>query len=494
MNLALVLARVGLAAVFAIAGVAKMADREGTARAAREFGLGRFAPLAASTVPLVELALAATLVPATSARFAAAGAALLFVVFASVIGIALAHGRRPDCHCFGKLHSSAAGPGMFVRNACLAALAVLVAARPVPHAGWLELASSGAALLVAAQSLLAFTLLRRYGRALRRIEELEAGVERRAALAAGDEAPEFTLPRLGGGEVALHDLLAPARSLLLLFVDPGCGPCHELVPELAGWLDGRVTPVFISRGEVDANATFADHGEVLLQREHEVAELYAAEATPSAILISSDGRIEQPLATGHGAIEELARVTAEPTVVSESRVAGRARVMATAAAAGLATTAAAAKASPSDQAQRSVDPGLQAIAAALRAAGPGLAAAEKRSQKAVRAQTNPNLGQKLLKARRTAARDALAAERREVIALRDKLKKVTLSTTSERAAYNARTFGVMGLDLLAQSLQKRERSIGAAPRVALPLINDSQRLFLRALDAITASAKFLGPA
>src|SRR5690348_1071380 len=102
----LVFVRIGLAAVFAVAGVAKLMDREGSAGAARGFGLGSFASVAALVVPLVELTLAPALIPASSARFAAAGAAALLATFTVAIGVALARGRRPDCHCFGQLHSS----------------------------------------------------------------------------------------------------------------------------------------------------------------------------------------------------------------------------------------------------------------------------------------------------------------------------------------------------------------------------------------------------
>src|SRR5262249_60555088 len=115
---------------------------EGSARAAREFGPGRFAPVAAVLVPLVELALAAALFPASSARFAAAGAAMLLAAFAVAIAVALARGRRPDCRCFGKLHSYQAAPAALLRNTALAALAVLVVLRPAAQPGWLELAAS----------------------------------------------------------------------------------------------------------------------------------------------------------------------------------------------------------------------------------------------------------------------------------------------------------------------------------------------------------------
>lgn len=489
--LVLVYVRIGLAAVFAIAGAAKLADRQGAGRAAREFGLGRFAPFLAATVPFVELALAATLVPASSARFAAIGAALLLAAFAIAIAIALAHGRRPDCHCFGKLHSSAAGPGTLLRNAGLAALAMLVATRPAPRAGWVELASSGVALLVAVQSLLAFSLLRRYGRALRRIEELETGVERPAVLAAGDEAPDFTLPRLAGGEVTLRGLLAPARSLLLLFVDPTCAPCHELVPQMGGWLDERITPVFISGGELDANGVFAEYGEVVLQREREVAELYGADATPSAILIGPDGRIEQPLATGRAAIQEL--VTVELAVsVDASRdtrtpavpAVPPARFPRTAAIAAGGTLIAAAPAGAANRMLRKID-GI------LTAAEPRLAAAAARAAKAVRAQATLATGS-TVRAKQAAARKALEAERRQVLAVRTTLSKLTLGTSAGRDAINARTFAMASLDLFAQSLRKQESAIGASPKVALALLDESRILFQRSLDVSALAARLLG--
>lgn len=90
MTSALVFARIGLAAILAFAGVAKLADREGSARAAREFGLVRLASAAAVLVPVVELGLAAALVPASSAQVAAAGVVVLLSAFTAAMAVALA--------------------------------------------------------------------------------------------------------------------------------------------------------------------------------------------------------------------------------------------------------------------------------------------------------------------------------------------------------------------------------------------------------------------
>jgi uncharacterized membrane protein YphA (DoxX/SURF4 family) len=68
MDAALLIARLLLAAVFTLAGVAKLADREGSRQAIVDFG----APSAIAAplgllLPLAELVVAATLLPASTA-------------------------------------------------------------------------------------------------------------------------------------------------------------------------------------------------------------------------------------------------------------------------------------------------------------------------------------------------------------------------------------------------------------------------------------------
>src|SRR5205807_1270564 len=109
--------RLALAVIFLIAGVAKLADPGGSRAALRDFGIpARLARLLGPALPLAELATAAALIPATSARWGALAALVLLGGFVAAIAGALAKGRKPDCHCFGQLHSAPAGRSTLVRN------------------------------------------------------------------------------------------------------------------------------------------------------------------------------------------------------------------------------------------------------------------------------------------------------------------------------------------------------------------------------------------
>ncbi len=204
--------RLLLALVFAVAGIAKLADREGARAAAAEFGLGwRLAGPVSFVVPVLELGVAVALLPGVSAPWAAAAAAGLLVAFVLAIGVNLARGRRPDCHCFGQLHSAPAGPAALGRNVVLGAVAGLVAVAgfrdPGPSAvGWLS--GVGAvviagfavgAVVVALLGWLAYALLRQQGRLLIRLDTLEATLA-----AHGIEVPsagELEEPGLAVGRV-----------------------------------------------------------------------------------------------------------------------------------------------------------------------------------------------------------------------------------------------------------------------------------------------------
>jgi hypothetical protein len=72
------------------------------------------------------LVVAATLLPASTAWWGALGALALLSVFVAGIGINLARGRTPECHCFGQLHSAPAGWKTLARNGILAAVAGFV--------------------------------------------------------------------------------------------------------------------------------------------------------------------------------------------------------------------------------------------------------------------------------------------------------------------------------------------------------------------------------
>src|SRR5215213_9730839 len=120
-------ARLVLAGVFAGAGFAKLADRTGSRQAMVDFGLpAALANPLTILLPLAELAVALALISASTALWGAMGALALLVLFIAGISINLARGRKPDCHCFGQLHSAPAGWKTLARNGVLAALAAFL--------------------------------------------------------------------------------------------------------------------------------------------------------------------------------------------------------------------------------------------------------------------------------------------------------------------------------------------------------------------------------
>jgi thiol-disulfide isomerase/thioredoxin len=322
--------RLLLAGMFAVAAAAKLVDRRGAREAAAGFGVpAALTAAVAVALPLAELAVAALLVPTGTARAGAGGALVLLLAFCAAIAVAIARGRVPDCHCFGALHSAPAGPATLARNAALAAVAgAVLSAAPLSATAWLGdlTAPERAAVLVAAAALalaagcaaIAWQLLRAHGRLLQRVERLERGAD---PVAVGEPAPAFTLPGLHGRDVSLRSLQAAGAPVLLVFSDPGCGPCRALMPAVAEWqrrLAGRLTVAVISAGERErVQAEAAEHGlrDVLLSPDRAVAGAYAARGTPAAALIGADGLRRGEVAAGQSAIEALVRtVTGAPVV------------------------------------------------------------------------------------------------------------------------------------------------------------------------------------
>jgi uncharacterized membrane protein YphA (DoxX/SURF4 family) len=130
MDAAVLVARLLLAAAFAIAGAAKLTDLGASRAALAEFGLPhRMAIPAGTLLPFAELATAVALVPAATARAGATAALVLLLVFSAAVASSLARGESPNCQCFGQLRAAPVGPSTLARNFALALLAgfVLVA-------------------------------------------------------------------------------------------------------------------------------------------------------------------------------------------------------------------------------------------------------------------------------------------------------------------------------------------------------------------------------
>ena len=127
MNDALVIARLFLAAVFIVAGVAKLADRSGTRQALTNFAVPhRLAGPLLFLLPAAVFATATALAFPTTARWGASGSLVLLALFVVALTRVLRRGEAPDCHCFGQLHSKPASWMTVARNLMLALPAAYV--------------------------------------------------------------------------------------------------------------------------------------------------------------------------------------------------------------------------------------------------------------------------------------------------------------------------------------------------------------------------------
>ena len=337
MDLLILGIRVVLALVFAVAGGAKLLDVVGSRRSLEDFGVPMFLarPLAL-LLPLAELACAVALLVDPWALTGALGAAGLLILFVLAISLNLSRGRRPDCHCFGRLSSEPIGAATLIRNALLLALTgVILWQEPLHPSGWnsfaafapFELAITSAAAFLGAGLVftlwLALHILRQNGRLLVRLEAVEKKLNidpHSPGLPVGDFAPDFRLAALDGDPVSLEGLSTEDKPLLLIFIEPGCGACDSLLPDVGRWQRvhaGRLIAVPISRGEGEINrAKTAKHAVsgVLLQKERETAEAYKVAATPSAVWVTR-GKISSAVAVGVEAIQALvAQATLPPAL------------------------------------------------------------------------------------------------------------------------------------------------------------------------------------
>jgi hypothetical protein len=109
--------------------------------------------------------------------------------------------------------------------------------------------------------------------------------------------------------------LADDRACILTFVHPGCGACAALLPELARWHDPiteRIALTLVTPMEaIEAQQLAREHAltDVLVDEQSTVIHAYGVTATPSAVLVASDGTVRSAPVAGQVAIESLIRLT-----------------------------------------------------------------------------------------------------------------------------------------------------------------------------------------
>ncbi|MFM9905440.1 MAG: MauE/DoxX family redox-associated membrane protein [Pyrinomonadaceae bacterium] len=334
MEIVLLVIRLSLAAVFGVAGIAKLFDPAGSEKALGDFGVPRtLARPMVYVLPAFELAIAIALLFVQSSWFGAFGATALFVIFTGGMLYQMVKGNAPDCHCFGQLHSEPVGIGSIVRNLVMLIPAVILVTRGQANQG-LNLVNSnqdimqfviGLAVVALLLTVVLFlkTISEQQSQIMRRIELMElvsrdgSDVEREdighpnEGLPIGALVPDFELPDLDGNVISLAAIRKENIPVLFIFVSPTCTPCRALVPEFERWqneLNGKVKVVFVSNREAEDNRKkFAGQSTklILLQKDREVAELFRAKWTPMAVLMDTAGRIASFTAAGDLGLRDL---------------------------------------------------------------------------------------------------------------------------------------------------------------------------------------------
>lgn len=332
--LADLIARLGLATVFAFSGVAKLRRWTGTREMLVAFGVpARAASAAGSLLVGAELLIACGLLVPLAAWGSAVGAALLLLLFCVAIGMQLAKGSHPACQCFGAASSAPISGFTLLRNAGFLALAAIVLAfGPAALRTWqldqllqvtpvqallIACAVLGVALLGAVVALQLATLGRLSAAG---DDSLPMGAGRgpqKDGLAIGTLAPTFALTDTEGELVALEDLLARRKPAVLFFVRFDCPPCRALAPEVERWQHTYRDEMSIVR---ISNGMRPEDEYSLMQAGTEVSEVYHASGTPSAILVLPDGTVGSAVAQGSAAIRSLVKRAAAEQLLRPAAV------------------------------------------------------------------------------------------------------------------------------------------------------------------------------
>jgi cytochrome oxidase Cu insertion factor (SCO1/SenC/PrrC family) len=235
----------------------------------------------------------------------------------------MARGEAPDCHCFGQISSSPAGPRTLARNAVLIAPAVLVVAYGPGTSidAWVSARSTAelvafvagvAAVALAGVCVRLWLTNKRLRDDLKRSNEVLAAFP--PGLPVGAPAPGFALPDVDGRTTTLEALLAEDKPIALVFVSSNCDACHVMLPDLARWqttLPDRITIALLGTGKKEELRKLAEgYGltNMLVQdNKAQVFHAYHAAATPSVVMVGPDGRIASPTRSTHALVETVVR-------------------------------------------------------------------------------------------------------------------------------------------------------------------------------------------
>ncbi|MBA3785709.1 MAG: redoxin domain-containing protein [Acidobacteria bacterium] len=339
MEIFLLLIRLFLVAIFALAGIGKLLDLDGSENAIKDFGVPDILAKPFSVLlPFAEIFVAILLLFVQTSWLGAIGGFLLLLTFIGGMLFQMAKGNAPNCHCFGQLHSEPVSAKSLIRNGIFAILAFFLILSGKDNQGLSVFDSSNNSdgnfmsfiLGLATVGLLAAVVFylkkisEQQTQIMRRMEILELTtldggreIERENltypnnGLPIGAPAPDFVLPDINGRDISLENLLMQAKPILFFFISPTCNPCAALLPEIERWqaeLRGKLNFVFVSSGKVKENLDKLagdQFKQILLQKDREIALLFGAEWTPTAVLVNTNGTVASRTAVGDRAIREM---------------------------------------------------------------------------------------------------------------------------------------------------------------------------------------------
>jgi len=124
----------------------------------------------------------------------------------------------------------------------------------------------------------------------------------------GESAPEIELEDLEGETIELEDFRD--EEVLILFWNPGCGFCQQMLPDLKQWEqsrpEGAPKLLVVSAGTKEANEEMGLTSPVLLDHQFATGRAFGASGTPSAVLVDKEGKVASEVAVGAPAVLELA--------------------------------------------------------------------------------------------------------------------------------------------------------------------------------------------
>lgn len=306
-------APIALAAVFILAGVAKLLHGSG-GELARKFGLPQVVTRLRleRLLPWLELATGVALLLAPGAAYAVAAALAFGLTGVFLILVTRSYLRHEDfeCGCFGAWDSARISRALIARNGLLVLIALFVCAQAAsPYAGvpttvtrfspsdigW----ASSVCVLVA---LIAVSAI-----AARRSKDQPV---------MADAASTPTEGRISDVEVVTRDgnvipvgMLATQRPRLLLFVKAGCGACEALLArfgEISRDLEGKFdVTLSVSTSPRVFETVYAELVADSVFAVSALRERLGVGKNPAAVVLGLNGTITHPPVQGAAAVDTL---------------------------------------------------------------------------------------------------------------------------------------------------------------------------------------------